>query len=96
MGTQTDIADTIISMKADYVLSVKKNQPTLFSDVSVAMESLEYNAKGKNKAKLKAAGMYERTAEKVMGDMRFGSATSALTSRCFQLPTNGMALPDSV
>ena len=67
MGTQTDIADKIIRMKADYVLSVKKNQPTLFSDVSVAMESLEYNAAGENKAKLKAAGLYERTAEKGHG-----------------------------
>ena len=67
MGTQTDIADTIIRMKSDYVLSVKKNQPTLFSDVSVATESLEYIATGENMTKLKAAGLYKRTAEKGHG-----------------------------
>ena len=67
MGTQTDIADTIIRMKADYVLSVKKNQPALYSDVSVAMESLEYNATGENKTKMIADGLYERTAEKGHG-----------------------------
>lgn len=29
MGCQTKIAKTIIDSKADYVLAVKKNQPTL-------------------------------------------------------------------
>ena len=35
IGTQTDIAKTIIEAKADYVLSVKENQGNLFEDVSV-------------------------------------------------------------
>ena len=67
MGTQTDIAETIIKKKADYVLSVKKNQPTLFNDVSLAMEALEYAATTETKAIMKAHGLYERTAEKGHG-----------------------------
>ena len=35
IGTQTNIAQTIIEAKADYVLSVKKNQGNLFEDISV-------------------------------------------------------------
>jgi predicted transposase YbfD/YdcC len=35
IGTQTDIAQTIIEAKADYVLSVKENQGHLFEDISV-------------------------------------------------------------
>jgi predicted transposase YbfD/YdcC len=35
IGTQTNIAQTIIKAKADYVLSVKKNQGNLFEDISV-------------------------------------------------------------
>ena len=35
IGTQTDIAQTIIDAKADYVLSVKENQGHLFEDISV-------------------------------------------------------------
>ena len=34
MGCQTEIARTIIESKADYVLAVKKNQPTLFDAVA--------------------------------------------------------------
>jgi predicted transposase YbfD/YdcC len=34
MGCQTEIAKTIIDSKADYVLAVKKNQPTLYDGVS--------------------------------------------------------------
>lgn len=35
MGTQTNIAQTIVEAKADYVLSVKENQGHLFEDISV-------------------------------------------------------------
>ena len=35
MGTQTNIAQTIIEAEADYVLSVKENQGHLFEDISV-------------------------------------------------------------
>lgn len=35
MGTQTNIAQTIIAAQADYVLSVKENQGNLFEDISV-------------------------------------------------------------
>ena len=34
MGTQTNIAKTIVSAKTDYVLSVKENQGYLFEDIS--------------------------------------------------------------
>ncbi len=34
MGCQTKIAKTIIDSKADYVLAVKKNQPTLYDGIS--------------------------------------------------------------
>lgn len=35
IGTQTNIAQTIIAAQADYVLSVKENQGNLFEDISV-------------------------------------------------------------
>ena len=35
IGTQTNIAQTIIEANADYVLSVKENQGNLFEDISV-------------------------------------------------------------
>jgi predicted transposase YbfD/YdcC len=35
MGTQTNIAKTIVAAQADYVLSVKENQGHLFEDISV-------------------------------------------------------------
>ena len=34
MGCQTEIAKTIIDSEADYVLAVKKNQPTLYDGIS--------------------------------------------------------------
>ena len=34
MGCQTEIAQTIVDAEADYVLAVKKNQPTLYDGVS--------------------------------------------------------------
>lgn len=35
MGTQTKIAETIISREADYILQVKENQPRLYEDISL-------------------------------------------------------------
>ena len=35
IGTQTDIAQTIVEAEADYVLSVKENQGHLYEDISV-------------------------------------------------------------
>ena len=35
MGTQTDIAKTIVESGADYVLAVKENQPLLFQDIEL-------------------------------------------------------------
>ncbi len=35
IGTQTNIAQTIVAAQADYVLSVKENQGRLFEDISV-------------------------------------------------------------
>jgi predicted transposase YbfD/YdcC len=67
MGTQTNIAETIIGKEADYVLSVKKNQPTLFNDVSLAMEAIEFSATKGIRLKLKEAGLYDRTSEKGHG-----------------------------
>ncbi len=41
MGCQIDIAQKIIDKKGDYVLSVKKNQPTLLSDIIGIFETAE-------------------------------------------------------
>ena len=38
MGTQTEIAQTIIDVQADYVLSVKENQKHLWEDISMLFE----------------------------------------------------------
>ena len=40
MGCQKQIASTIHSKKADYVLALKTNQPTLYEDVRLYFESL--------------------------------------------------------
>lgn len=39
MGTQKDIAGKIIAKKADYVLSVKQNQPTMYEDIDQFVKS---------------------------------------------------------
>lgn len=43
MGTQKEIAEQIQTKKADYVLSVKKNQPTLYDDIRCFIEEEEKN-----------------------------------------------------
>jgi predicted transposase YbfD/YdcC len=39
MGTQKEIAEQIISQDADYVLSLKENQKTLYEDIDLYMET---------------------------------------------------------
>ncbi len=41
MGTQTEIADTIIQARADYVLTLKRNHPTLYGQVLTWFESAQ-------------------------------------------------------
>ena len=49
MGCQTEIADGIIERKADYVLAVKDNQPTLHTEIRQAFgQALERTASGIN------------------------------------------------
>lgn len=38
IGIQKKIGKTIIKKKADYVLSVKKNQPRMYEDIRLPME----------------------------------------------------------
>jgi predicted transposase YbfD/YdcC len=64
MGTQTDIAEKIVSMKAEYVLSLKGNQPALLEDVSLFMDN---EIASQNKETLRNSGSYEKTIEKAHG-----------------------------
>ncbi|BAY93724.1 putative spermidine/spermine acetyltransferase [Tolypothrix sp. PCC 7601] len=43
MGTQTEIAKQIIAKKADYVLALKANHPTLYSQVKEWFEKRKHN-----------------------------------------------------
>jgi predicted transposase YbfD/YdcC len=43
MGTQTEIAETIINGNADYILAVKKNHKSLFEDIEMLFEGFEQN-----------------------------------------------------
>ena len=38
MGTQTKIAEAIINKEADYILTVKENQPQLHDDIETFFE----------------------------------------------------------
>jgi len=58
MGTQTDIASTIIDGGADYVLAVKENQPLLFQDIKLFF-STERAACEYAKTTEKGHGRYE-------------------------------------
>jgi hypothetical protein len=49
------------------VLSVKKNQGTLFNDVSLVMENIESLVSKASKAAMKESGQYVRTSEKGHG-----------------------------
>lgn len=48
MGTQKDIAKKIIEKKADYILQVKSNQPTLMEDIALHFEEEVFTIKKEN------------------------------------------------
>ena len=58
MGTQTDIASTIIEGDADYILALKENQPSLFQDVELFF-STESSMCDYAKTTEKSHGRYE-------------------------------------
>lgn len=58
MGTQTAIAEKIREKRADYVLTLKKNQGNLYEDVSLYLKDEE------EKQKILDAGNYKQTIEK--------------------------------
>ena len=64
MGTQMDIAQSIVSKKAEYVLAVKGNQQTLLEDVSMFMDN---EVATQDKKSLRDNGSYEMTIEKNHG-----------------------------
>jgi predicted transposase YbfD/YdcC len=64
MGTQKEIASTIIERGADYVLQVKDNQKTLKEDVAYY---LEQEVLTKPKAELKASGQWAQSRGKDHG-----------------------------
>ena len=45
MGTQTEIAKKICEKNADYILSLKSNQPALYNDVKLFMDEYCNTAK---------------------------------------------------
>ena len=55
MGTQKEIAQTIIEREADYVLAVKGNQKRLYEDIEFHLDS---EIKDKGKAAMKEQGHY--------------------------------------
>lgn len=63
MGTQTAIAEKIRKKRADYVLALKKNQGTLYEEVS------EYIGNEEIKKEIRDAGNYKRTVEKAHGQI---------------------------
>jgi len=46
MGTQTEIAEKITEKKADYILALKENQPTLYEDVRLYFEEYKGDPAG--------------------------------------------------
>ncbi len=63
MGTQTAIAEKIRNKKADYVLSLKANQGTLYEDVKESFEDTEFQ-KG-----IREKGSYKKNQEKAHGQI---------------------------
>ena len=64
MGTQKEIAATIVEKGADYVLSLKGNHKSLFERAS---KYLEYGVMSMNKELLRENGQYAQTLEKGHG-----------------------------
>lgn len=61
MGTQTDIAKSIIDNGADYILALKENQKTLYNDVKLYLDDIH------KEKKLLESENYYRTVEKGHG-----------------------------
>ena len=61
MGTQTDIAETIVKKEADYILALKENQKTMYNDVKLYFDEI-YAEK-----KLLTPENYHKTVEKGHG-----------------------------
>lgn len=81
MGTQKEIASTIIQQGADYVLQVKDNQKTLREDISYY---LEQEVLPQPKAKLKTAGQWAQNKGKDHG--RIETRTCYVTEEIDWLP----------
>ena len=48
MGTQKEIAQQIIEAQADYVLTLKRNHPTLYQQVTTWFESAQARRMGRD------------------------------------------------
>ena len=57
MGTQKNIAEKIISSEADYILSVKENQPLLYENIRLYFET---EVLPKSKKELEESGCYHK------------------------------------
>jgi predicted transposase YbfD/YdcC len=64
MGTQTEIARTIIGLGGEYVLALKGNQQTLLEDTRLFLET---EVMSQDKKTLRENGQYEKTIEKGHG-----------------------------
>ncbi len=71
MGTQKDIAEKIISKDADYILSLKENQKTMYRDVKLYLDDICKDNDVKN------SNNYYRTIEK--GHGRIESRTCVIS-----------------
>lgn len=59
MGTQTKIAEKIIEKGADYILTVKENQPKLYADIALYFQTEGSNLADRAKTAEKSHGRYE-------------------------------------
>lgn len=64
MGTQKEIAAEIINQEADYMLSLKENQKTLYEDIELYMET---EVLPRKKEELERQGVYHKTIDKEHG-----------------------------
>lgn len=71
MGTQKDIAEKVISKDADYILSLKENQKTMYRDVKLYLDDIRKDNDVKN------SDNYYRTIEK--GHGRIESRTCVIS-----------------
>lgn len=82
MGTQKEIASTIIQQGADYVLQVKDNQKALREDLA---DYMEHEVLPQPKSELQAAGQWAQTREKDHG--RIETRTCYVTEQIDWLPS---------